>query len=672
MLNRELPFLRLSIPFCSGIVSGLFFSPSPAFFLVSLSVLIIGFLTSTFFNRREYNRLYGFPLTFGFFLAGLWLYSHEKNSLSELSPSQNYYLGSLSEYPEERQNNLRLIVRLYGYYGENGIIPVKGSILLYSEKDTSLKRILPGDFLKIRCKPLPIENKGNPYEFDYRSYMENHGIRYFSFVSSDDIIAHRTPEHRKLKHKALIVRERIIAIYKDLGIEGERLALVAAITLGEKRMLDPEQKQVFINAGVMHIMAVSGLHAVILSLFIFRMLFFIGKRFEILRILIAVLLLWGFAFITGMTPSVIRATLMFSFLQAGRLFKRNVNSINSVLTSAFILMAGHPSVIFDAGFLLSYSSVLFIVCFYQDTYHKIKPGSWLADKIWQSVAVTILAQAGTLPLTISLFNRFPTWFILSNIIIVPVSSILIIMGCLVPLVYPIKLIAKPLASALGFLTGLTEDITEKAASLPFATIDNLGLTPIETILLFITIFITIIFLTNRESISVKIPIFSIIAFLVSGSIICISDKLSSELLVYNVPGRVSFAVRTGKTLRILCDDPEIPPEVKRHAAMKRLRIESCGIQDNSRLILAGNKRILVSGYLSHRLIEMTRPDHIILTGKPLQSGKFSIQVNNLKIKSLVITSSVRFNNLITNETYKSLSADTIHYIRKSGAFRVRL
>ena len=194
---------------------------------------------------------------------------------------------------------------------------------------------MPGDILIIRCTPVEIENRGNPYEFDYRFYHGKPGYKILCFTNSQDIIRHISPTHRKLIHRALIIREKIIGMFRERGIKGERLALVAAITLGQKSMLDPEQKMNFIKAGVMHIMAVSGLHAVILSLFVFNLLFFMKRRFNILRIIITILILWSFAFVTGLTPSVLRATLMFSFLQAGKLMKRPVNGINSVLASAF-------------------------------------------------------------------------------------------------------------------------------------------------------------------------------------------------------------------------------------------------------------------------------------------------------------------------------------------------
>ena len=293
----------------------------------------------------------------------------------------------------------------------------------------------------IKCTPVQISGRGNPYEFDYRFYMENQGVRYYAYTSRESIIRHVAPEHRKLIHRALILREKIIGMYKERGITGERLALVAAITLGQKNMLDADQKSYFVKAGVMHIMAVSGLHTVILSLFVFNVLFFLKKRFNIIRILLTIIILWAFAFVTGLTPSVLRATLMFSFLHAGNLMKRPVNGINSVLASGFVLIIIRPSVIFDAGFLLSYSAVIYIIAFYRELYQKLEFKNFISDKIWQSAVVTIVAQAGTLPLTITLFNRFPTYFILTNIIIVPLSSVLVIIGCLVPILFPLKFLS---------------------------------------------------------------------------------------------------------------------------------------------------------------------------------------------------------------------------------------
>ncbi len=669
MLNKEIPFLRIGLPICIGIISGLYLKPGLLFLVTSSIILVSGFGISLFYNKSLINNIYGCTLTFALFLCGLLLYTNEKESLSDLEPGTGIYNCTLSEYPEEKGNSYRLIVRLYSTITENYELPLKGSLLVYFRKDTIIKSLLPGDFLIVRCTPNPIVNRGNPHEFDYKFYMENHGIKYYCFVGPEDIIGHSTPGHRKLMHRALIIREKIIGMYKERGITGDRLALVAAITLGQKNMLDPEQKQIFIKAGVMHIMAVSGLHAVILSLFVFNLLFFMKRKLNVLRIVITVLLLWAFAFVTGLTPSVLRATLMFSFLQTGKLMKRSVNSLNSVLASAFILILIRPSVIFDAGFLLSYSAVIFIICFYRDFYLKLVCKTWVGDKIWQSAAVTIIAQAGTLPLTISLFNRFPTWFILTNIIIVPLSSFLIIVGCLVPLTYPIKFISQPLASLLNYLTGLTELLTERASALPFSTIENIGMVPIESILLFFVIFIFMLFLMNRKMYPLRYLFYALLLFISAGTIRNISDRTSAELIVYNTAGSGVIGIRTGKILNLYSDTTLIPPEVVRQCATRGLKLKRNILDKNITGLIAGNSRILICNYLNNRLVQKADPDFIILRGLYPKVEKqiiFPKPVNSL-IMTPQVSSYFNFSANLPN-----FKTDTIHFVKKSGAFRARL
>jgi competence protein ComEC len=670
VLNREIPFLRIVLSVCIGILSGLYFKPDQSFLVTVLIITILGFTASLFFNKRLTNFFYGFALTLSLILCGYLLYVNEKKSLSILEPGIKTYVCSLSEYPEEKENSYRIIVKLLAMVTDTGNVPLSGSLLIYTKKDAFKNSLLPGDFMKIRCSAKPIVNRGNPYEFDYKFYLENHGVKYFSYANTEGIIKIFHPDHRKLKHRALIIREKIIDMYEERGIRGDRLALVAAITLGQKSMLDQEQKLIFIKAGVMHIMAVSGLHAVILSVFIFNILFFMKKKLNSLRILITVLLLWSFAFVTGLTPSVIRAALMFTFLQAGQLMKRDVNSMNSVLASAFIILIVHPSGLFDAGFLLSYSSVIFIICFYRDLYFKLRFKTWIADKIWQSAAVTILAQAGTLPMTISLFNRFPTWFILTNIVIVPLSSFLIIVGCLVPLTYPLKFISQPLASLLSYLTGLTEMLTEKASALPLSTIENIGMVTIESLLLFFVLFIFTLHLLNRKIVPVRYPVYLLCIYLFVGTLRIISDKASTELIIYNTSVSDAIGIRKGKTLNLFSGMTVSPPEVLRHCATKGLKIEQNSLNDNALLVRTGKNKILISSYLNNKLIQSAKPGHLILTGSHPQIEK-NIRFES-PLHSFIVTQISASPNLYLTAKLNNNMIDTIHYIKKSGAFRIRL
>jgi competence protein ComEC len=669
VLSKEIPFLRIIVPLSAGIVSGLYFSPGPVFILSSALIIILGFSVSLRFNRSITNTVYGVSFLLALYISGLLLYKNEKESISVLPPGEAIFSGYLDDYPEEKENTFKLLLKSDERLSRKDKKHIKGTILLYSKKNQLVSSMLPGDRLQVRCKPSAITSRGNPYEFDYKFYMETRGIRYYAFTDTTDMISYSVPEHRKLVHRALIIREKIINMFRERGIKGKRLALVSAITLGQKSMLDPEQKIWFIKAGVMHIMAVSGLHAVILSLFIFKLLFFLKGRLNILRVIITLILLWAFAFVTGLTPSVLRATLMFSFLQAGSLLKRPANGINSVLASAFVLILIRPSVIFDAGFLLSYAAVIYIITFYRDFYLTIRFRHKVTDWIWQSAAITIIAQAGTLPLTILLFNRFPTWFVLSNVIIVPVSSLVIIAGALVPLTYPISFISHFVARILDFLTGLTETLTEKAASLPLSTIENIGMTTIECVLLTITIFLFTRFFLNKRSLSVIFPLSMLLLFLIAGTVRVIGTKTTSQLIVYNTQGYLTIGLREGNKTNIYSDSSFVGQEVKRHCAVLNLKTEANFVRGTPTLIKTLNRRILITDNVTEKVLEQSKPDILILSGS--RPVVFRNAGRGEKLSAVVISPEA-FSGFRLPARSGVANADTVHYVRKDGAYYLRL
>lgn len=654
---------------CFGIIAGLFSKPEPIIIAILLILIAVGLSLSLIYNSRLRNYLFGISATLAFFTSGILLISGEKSSLSSLKPEQTEFLATLSDYPVEKENTYLVTIKLDKLVSNGVFKPVKGAMLLYHRKEPFIKTLKPGDQLTLKCTPVEITNRGNPYEFDYKSFMESKGIRYYAFTGKGNITGNVTPEHRKLKHKALIIRERIIKMYEERGIRTERLPLVSAIILGQKSLLDPEKKQIFINAGVMHIMAVSGLHAGILSLFIFNMLFFLKGRFNFLRVISTIAILWAFAFITGLSPSVLRATLMFSFLQAGNLMKRKINGINSVLASAFVLIILKPSVITEAGFLLSYSAVIFIIGFYQDLYHKLNFKMWLPDKIWQSIVVTLVAQAGTLPLTIMFFNRFPVYFILTNIVIVPLASLLIILGCLVPLTYSIVPVSRFLASILDSLTGLTEFLTGTAASLPGSTIDNIGLTPTECILLTIAVVLSFTFLLKNRPYSIKLPVAAFILLAIAGNIRKAGNGRTNQLIVYNNPVTPVIGIQTGNILHIKANNDSVPGVAQRHAATLGLKIKTFESEVRPILFKAGTRTIMITDSLRGIWLKERKLDIVILTGSRPFIEK---EIPYRDFPETIIISSETVSGFRLPLPPEELRKRTIRYVRKSGAYVCRL
>jgi len=665
VLHKEIPFLRIGLPLCVGIISGLYINPDTTLLLISAIIIVTCFIASLFFSKYEINKVYGIALTAALIMCGHILYKNEKNGLTTLKSEKTIFACTLSDFPEEKAKSYMITVKLNSIINRDNLLPVGGSMIIYCIKDTSLTSYLPGDQLIIRCTPQEIKNRGNPYEFDYRFYLENHGIRYTALINYCDIVRHKTPDTRKITHVALIIREKIIELYKKSGITGEKLAMVAAITLGQKNMLDSEQKQNFIKAGVMHIMAVSGLHAMILSLFVLNILFFLKRKFNFLRILITILILWSFAFVTGLTPSVLRATLMFTFLQAGNLINRRVNGINSVLASAFVLIMIEPSVIFNSGFLLSFSAVIYIISFYQDFYNKVHLNNWFTDKIWQSAVVTIVAQAGTLPLTIMLFNRFPAYFLFTNILIIPVASLLIVTGCLVPLLSPVPFLSHFFAGLLNYLTSFIGYLTTTISSLPSSSIENIGLTTPECILLTITLFTFSYYILKKKSVPLYLPMMFFLLLAFVGTITDISSRKTNELIVYNTPGSSVIGVKSGKVLTLYSDTSVVRPEVLRHSATLGLKINYIPLVNRYYCIRAGEKNILICKSPEQAILNSFNPDFMIITD-PESDIRKSL-VGNKSARAIVITSSI--SKILY---YPKNLIDTIHLVKTSGAFRAQI
>ena len=666
MLYKEIPFLRICIPLCLGIITGLYIAPGDQFFIFTAVIILIFFSASLFVNRRLTNHIYGFALFLALLICGLLFYTKEKSWISTIEREEAVFTGVLSDFPEEKDKSYGLLLKLEKRITEKDQKPVNGSLMIYYRKDTLPPAFRPGDKIMIRCTPVEITSRGNPYEFDYRFYMETRRIRYIAFINKNNIINYSAGEAINLIHKSLMIRESIIEMFRKRGISEERLALVAAITLGQKNMLDPEQKLHFMKAGIMHVMAVSGLHALILSMFVFRMLFFLKGRLNIVRVIITIILLWSFAFITGLSSSVLRASMMYSFLQAGKIMKRPVNGINSLLASAFVLILIRPSVIFDAGFQLSYAAVIYIICFYHELYQKITFKNRLPDLIWKSAAITIIAQAGTVPLTIMLFNRFPVWFILSNIIIVPVASLVIILGALVPLTYPLPFLSTAITRLLDFTTGITEKLTEMVSSLPFSTIENIGLTGTECILLTIIIFLFTRYLLNRKSISVLLPLTALLFFVMAGTIKEVSYRRTNELIVYNSADSPVIGIRTGNILNTYSDTCIMRQEITRHASVLNLKLRENVLREDVFQLIAEGRKIIITDMINNSLLQNNSPDIVILKGKKpvIERNLQSTET----LDALVISSE----SVAAPWIISKINARRVHFVKNQGAFHLDL
>jgi len=576
----EVPFLRLVVPFCAGIIisdfSGLDWLPG----ILCCATAAAGMLLSFICIDKRGSTLFGVSLFLLLAGTGYLLHQAEVKNFTVLPEKEDYFLIRLKDYPEKKTKSYSFYASIIASGEDSGLHP-KGNLLLYLSSDSIAKRLKPGDRLYVKIIPRQAVNNGNPCEFNYRRYLAGHKIWYYAFLNAEEIITCTSPSGKTISEYSLIAARKMVQSFSSAGLKGDDLGLVTAMTIGEKEFLGREYLTSFSRAGVMHVMAVSGMHVGMISLFLSWILFFMKRKMAMARIIIILVVLWAFAFLTGLSPSVMRATLMFSFLQAGSLLKRPGSTLNLLLASAFILMAARPSVLFEAGFQLSYIAVVFIIIFYQPLYSLVTKKNRITDYIWQMVAVSVVAQAGTFPLVVRLFNTFPLLFLVSNLVIIPLSFLIMILAFLLVPVSGIASVSQIIVSLLSFLSRATLDFTSFISSLSFGVIPDIGMTGTECIILTIATGLLMASLLKTARPGIRPFLVSMILFILSGIYNDVKENLKDSLIVYNIKGMPLPAFQTGRQITLFSNSDTLPVEVTRHANTLNLRIEKVIINSKS-------------------------------------------------------------------------------------------
>ena len=296
--------------------------------------------------------------------------------------------------------------------------------------------------LEINTEVIPIENKGNPGEFDLKTYWKTKGIYGMFFMESKDFYVLKTVKPSYLTTSIRQAQELCLKIL-SAHLSGQELGIAQALILGDKSLLDNEIRSAFTATGSMHILAVSGLHiGLILQLLL--ALIKLGARWikRSTALLFVILLLWFYALMTGFSPSVIRAVFMFSVLTWTQWKGLQSSSINSLFFTAFIIVLWKPMYLFDIGFQLSYLAMLGIFLFYPKISSIWKPENKILYYLWEGTAIGFAAQVATTPLTLYYFHQFPNYFAIANLGLMGLSSIVLGAGIFILVTHKIPLLGK--------------------------------------------------------------------------------------------------------------------------------------------------------------------------------------------------------------------------------------
>lgn len=559
----QTPFLRILIPFISGILFCRYISTSiPVFYfgLIGLALLLLSFFTH---KKHDFSLRWLFGLGSMFFLFSLsaQFYQYRASQASYDFPSEaTSYIGEVLDFPQQKKRSVACQVHL--------IYPVDKKIMLYLEPDTNSKTLEPGDQLVVYASVVPFKNLGNPDDFDYERFMQNKGFSGSTYTNSNSWFRTGARSY-SLRTEALRVRAKILDIYKSFGLDNDAYSFISAITLGYKADLTDQLKDAFRASGTSHVLAVSGLHVGIIYIIIISFFSFLGKRGKavVVKQLLILLCLWGYVFITGMPVSVVRAAIMLSLLSIGNMLNRNGVNYNTLAVAAFFTLIINPFHLFDLGFQLSFASVSSIL-FFQPKISKL----YLAKNkaigyIWRLFTVSLSAQLGVFPLVLYYFGTFPTYFFITNLLVLPFVGVIIysaggltFLTLLSSLNFGfIHLLIKIISTFIQFLINAVLKIVFFFESLPMSVIEGYYITTLQLFLIFATVMSFSYFMLHKHA-KALISFLLSLTLLLSTNLVSYFKRTIDQFIVYNSYNESQMGyIISGEKIPLLADSMQTIP-----------------------------------------------------------------------------------------------------------------
>jgi len=493
---KRTPFFRLIIPLMGGILLQLHHPSSLKTLLLAAGVIIASLSIASCMplsSRFRYGWVQGICL---YLLVGcsgtLLLYQsdirHQKRYFGKILTDSSCLILSIDAPLEERPRSWKTTATVRGVFTAGSWQAARGKVLLYFAKDSIPPALSYGHQLMLMNKLQPVSHSGNPGVFDYRQYCAYQQIFHQAYLQPQDW--YLLPEKSGHPFTSFILRCRMYCLHtlrQYLG-DGPESGLAQALLIGDRQALDKDMVQAYTNTGIVHIIAISGMHVGLIYITLLWLLqWWAGNTLaRFTKTMLLLIALWGFAFLTGAAAAVLRAVVTFSAMAIGTLLLgRHSNSYNTLAASAFLLLCYDPHLIADTGFILSYLAVLSILLFYKPLYktwfirHK-----WL-DKLWEIAALSIAAQILTLPVCLLYFHQFPNYFLLANIVAVPLSGIVIYGEILLLLFAGMHEVATYLGIGVKYLIQGMNGWVEWLNGLPYGLITHIHINTYQTICMYL-------------------------------------------------------------------------------------------------------------------------------------------------------------------------------------------
>lgn len=485
--------------------------------------------------------------------------------------------------------------------------------------------------------------------------------------------------HPTLFQRILYTAEESVLTILRNNITGRKeLGLAEALLIGYKDDLDKTVVQSYSNTGVVHVIAISGLHIGLIYWLLDLLFKPLAKRkkFRWLRFILISAGLWGFSLLAGGQPSVLRSAVMFTCIVLGQSFARNTSIYNTLAFSAFLLLCYNPYWLWDVGFQLSYSAVLSIVIFMKPIYNWFYIKNKLLDVVWKLNAVTLAAQILTLPFTIYYFHQFPVLFFLSNLVAVPLSSLIVLGEILLCIISFIPGAALFTGKLIGWSIRFMNNYIEVIEHLPASLWEGLQINIWQMVLLFGFIAGIGFWTMEKMKHGLLFALFCLLGFAISRTHSFILAKRQQRLIIYNIPKYRAIDIIDGRNCLFTGDSILLMDEFAFHFHLEPSRVlhrvKPVGtlpgyFSDTCFAVYCGRKILLLDTTRSFRKTgERPVIDLAIISGDPkLYINKLA---NTFDIKQVVFDGSAARRKLF----YWKKDCDSLHIpyhdVSEKGAF----
>ena len=615
---KTAPFVRLLLPFIIGIILQWYLQ----FLLPVIIMAVVGFgMAACLFYflplavKFKLQSLQGMLINLLLLTVGLLVtwqkdIRHSTNWYGNYYRDSNYIIARIEEPLIEKAKSYKADAFVESVMNDDTAVNCKGKLLVYFSKDSAAQQLHYGDRILINKNLQAIKNSGNPGAFNYERYAAFQQTFHNVFLKEKDWALLPEKNVNGFKQFIFTARANILnSLRKNISTGKDELGIAEALLIGYTNDLDKDLVQAYSNTGVVHIIAISGMHLgliYVMLVWLFARIPLVNKS-KLVQVVLILSCLWLFSLLTGASASVLRSAVMFTFITIGKNLDKKSSIYNSLVASAFVMLCYNPCFLWDVGFQLSYLAVVGIIVFQKPIYNLVYiKNKWL-DNVWKLMAISLAAQILTFPVCIYYFHQFPNLFLITNIIAVPLSSVILYAEIFLIAFSWIPFAGVYAGKITGWLVWLMNKVILTVNDLSFAVWDKIPATILSTCLLYAVVIGISAWLINKNKPVFKFSLMALLAFVMVQAYGKWQIKNQQKIIVYNVPQHRAIDLVQANEYTFIGDSALLEEGMLQNFHLKPARV---ALQLN-------NPKDIVSGCLQQAPFYQFGNKRILMINKPL-------------------------------------------------------